>query len=51
MLGAVPLLLALLLAGLSTTAAFKLPLRMVGDGRKGQQVSQCQCWTLAWLID
>lgn len=42
MLGAVPLLVlvaaALLLSTTPTTSAFKLPLRMVGDSRPGQQV-------------
>lgn len=42
MLGAVPLLVlvaaALLLSTPPITSAFKLPLRMVGDSRPGQQV-------------
>jgi hypothetical protein len=51
MLGALPLLLALLLAGVSTTAAFKLPLRMVGDSRKGQQVRIGSDGLLRFRID
>jgi hypothetical protein len=44
MLGALPLAVVMvalaLLAATPGTTAFKLPLRMVGDSRKGQQVSR-----------
>lgn len=42
MLGALPLLAlaAALLLSATTITAFKLPLRMVGDSRPGQQVSE-----------